>query len=183
VSNVIGGMLFRPQPIVIAMEHHKLIEGLDKIEIEGKEYPLLYTGIYFRTIPRLIVKYPYNCGMYILRNPYPKELSVDEAKPEINYIKISTYQKIIDYYLLLNVRRIKLKVYAHVTHPQPSPQISLYVADEVIDITKLETWQDINVEFPKRIPMSIMYIDVKDKKNEPDTYSIHGNIKDWEFIS
>ena len=181
--NVIGRMQFRPQPIVIAMEQF-MPTGLE-VEIDGKKYDLIQGQVYLiQEDGENRVVFSYNGGKYILRNPYPKELSddIDEGKPEINYIK-REHDKTVDYYILLNVRTIKLKVYATVTEPTPAPAISLYVADKVIDITQLDTWQDINVEFPKRIPMSIMYIDVKDKKNAPERYSIRGNIKDWEFTS
>ena len=174
---MLGSMLYRPQPIVIAME--QFMEVGNTMEINGKEYDVIHAKL---TPVEVGVGYAYNGGMYILRNPYPKSLQVDEDKPEINYTKTSRY-KLVDYYLLVNVRKIKLKVYAKVTNPEPAPKIALYVADKVIDIEQLETWQDVQIEFPKRIPLSIMYMDVKDKEDAPDMYLIYGNIKDWEFTS
>jgi len=174
---MLESILFKPQPTVIAMK--RFMEVGNTIEIDGRNYDITHAKL---TPVTGGIGYAYNSGAYILRNPYPKSLQADEDKPELNHIKTSRYEA-LDYLLLVNVSKVKLKVYVKVTNPDPAPDIALFVGDMAVDIRLLDTWQGLEVAFPRRALLSTVYLDVKDKSSAPDLYQIYGNIKDWEFTA
>jgi hypothetical protein len=154
------------------------------IDIGGKSYNLivaLATYIDYRPPHPDAIGLTYNAGMYLLQNPYPKDLPSTEPKPQMLYYK-TTGSKLVQYFLLVNVKTIKLKI--NLSEPDPTIQpVSLYAGDTKVDVTQLGVWQDIVISFNKRQTMTAMYLDLKDKEHAPNAYTIRGEIDAWEFTS
>ena len=186
---MLGSMLYQPQPIIVFMEQNMLKPRQDEtINIAGKPYkPIMaFTNYIDNPEPKpdtLLITY--NAGMYILRNPYPKDLPPQsvEQRP-VMVCRRHQGLKTLDYLLLINVKNIKLKVGVTSSPDNPPlPPIALHAGDISVDIKELGSMQDISISFDTRKTMTTLYIDVKDVKDEPTNYEMYSTIDAWEFTS